>query len=350
MKILAFETSCDDTAVSIVEDGIKVLANIRNTQTQHEDWGGVVPELAARLHADNWKSVLNQCLTEANLTINDIDYIACTQGPGLQSALLTGTTSASFLSLLYQKPLIPVHHIKGHIFSVFLERKISDIKFPNLVLTVSGGHTQMQYWESILDIKTLGSTLDDATGEAFDKTAKMLGLGYPGGPIISEKAKLGNRKKFQLPRIYLDKESLDFSFSGLKSSIYRLTEAEKESNYYKKNNKFSDEFIQDISASFEFTIAKIFIKKINRVLEKFPEIQQISFVGGVSANTYLNQEIVSFLKNRRNNNQTKLITPKKIKYSTDNAAMIASLAYFLVEENPQIAKIQFIDAQARMKF
>ena len=340
MKILAFETSCDDTAIAIIEDGYKVLVNSRITQTEHEKWGGVVPEIAARLHSENWKKLLEDCLAETNLSIEDIDYIACTQGPGLQTSLLTGTTAASFLSLCFQKPLIPVHHIYGHICSGLLEQ-VASPQFPALVLTVSGGHTQMHLWQSFTDLNCLGSTLDDAAGEAFDKVAKMLGLGYPGGPIVSEMAENGDRLKYDLPKIYLAKDSLDFSFSGLKASVYRLIEVQNKTPLSETDFKT---FQADVCASFEYAVGKIFCRKIERVLTQYPEIKSVYFVGGVSANIYLNKIISEFLSLKN----ISLHTPQKIAYSTDNAAMIGSAAYQLLQENPDIAKIQFIDADSRL--
>ena len=336
MKILAFETSCDDTAISIVKDGVEILGATRVSQTAHSEWGGVVPEIAARLHAENWRPVLNQCLHDAQLNLEEVDAIACTQGPGLQTSLLTGTTAAGFLSQMYEKPLIPVHHIHGHLCSVFLERKIEDVLFPNLVLTVSGGHTEMYLWENPTTFKKLGKTLDDACGEAFDKLAKMLELGYPGGPIVSGRAEKGDRTKHKLPFIYLEPDSLDFSFSGLKASCRRLIE---------QQDLITDEFINDLCAIFEYTVGKIFQKKISRVLERYPDIKQVSFVGGVSANRYLNQVLSEFLEAHNKD----LITPKQIEFCTDNASMIASAAYFKYQANPDAAKIQFVEASSRLE-
>lgn len=340
MKILAFETSCDDTAVAIVENGNKVLSNVRITQTEHEKWGGVVPEIAARLHAENWETTLKQCLNQANCTLDEVDYLAVTKGPGLQTSLLTGTTAASFLSLLHRKPLIPVHHVYGHICANFLGRDLDEIKFPIMVLTVSGGHTQMHLWESPTKIKCLGTTLDDAAGEAFDKVAKMLHLGYPGGPIVSKHAEIGDRLKIDFPKIYLTKESLDFSFSGLKASVYRLLE--KNPDWESQENK--DEFIADICASFEYTVGKIFAKKVVRTIERYPEIKQIHFTGGVSANTYLRKILTELCAQ----NNCEFLFPKNLEYSTDNAAMIGAAAYQLITSNSKIGKIQHVDAQSRL--
>ncbi len=347
MKILAFETSCDDTAISIVEDGTKVLSAVRISQCEHNDWGGVVPEIAARLHNENWKKALEDCLKKADLEIKDIDALAVTYGPGLQTSLLTGTTSSSFLSLLEQKPLIPVHHIYGHLTSVFLERNISDIEFPAIGLTVSGGHTDLYFWKNATQLQKIGFTLDDACGEAFDKVAKMLGLGYPGGPIVSDYAEKGEERSIELPKIYLERDSLNFSFSGLKAAVRRVIEKKcgnHELDLSKIEKKDLEKFRSDVCASFQFTVGRIFLKKIERSFQKFPEAKSLYFVGGVSANTYLNKILKNYLQQSRK----KIKRPIKIEYSTDNASMIGSAAYFLYQKNPQIAQVQNIEPNPRL--
>ncbi len=338
MKILAFETSCDDTCVAVVENGTRVLANIRQAQGEHNQYHGVVPEIAARLHAEHWRGVLDQALKEADLKIEDIDAIAVTQGPGLQTSLLNGTTAASFLSLLYQKPLIPVHHIHGHLCSVFLEREISEIQYPCLTLTVSGGHTSFYRCESPTQITQIGQTLDDAAGEAFDKTAKMLGLDYPGGPIVSKLAEEGDDQAYKLPLIVMAKASLDFSFSGLKAAVYRIVHDE--------NFKKTPSEIKNLCASFQSITAKTFQKKLQRALDQYPDTAQVHFVGGVSANTRIREalDVVA-----RAHCDAPLQVPIDMSYCTDNAAMIASAAYFNYQENPACAKTQFIDADSRLK-
>jgi N6-L-threonylcarbamoyladenine synthase len=338
MLILAFETSCDDTAVAVVRNGTEVLSNIRRSQPDHNQYGGVVPEIAARLHADNWKSVLEEALSAAEIHIQDIDAIAVTKGPGLQTSLLTGTSAASFLSTLYQKPIIPVHHILGHLTSTSLDREPDQIIFPNLVLTVSGGHTSIYYRTSHTEVQAIGKTLDDACGEAFDKCAKMLGLGYPGGPIVSDRAKHGDPKKFALPVIMLEKTSLDFSFSGLKASIYRLVEAQKEIG------AIDDTFINDVCTSFEATASKTLTKKILRAIQQFPATKQVHFVGGVSANTVIRQSLNYALVLQ----DIQLLVPKKMTYCTDNAAMIGAAAHYLYQNNPKIACHDIIEAQSRL--
>jgi N6-L-threonylcarbamoyladenine synthase len=346
MKILAFETSCDDTAVAIVENGTTVLSSVRVSQLEHNKYGGVVPEIAARLHSENWRGVMEEAFNFAGFTEKDIDAIAVTNGPGLQTSLLTGTTAASFLSLLWKKPLIPVHHIFGHISSVYLDDKKRGNpakKFPVLVLTVSGGHTEFFLQKTQTKIIRLGGTLDDAAGEAFDKVAKMLGLGYPGGPIVSKRAEKGDRQKFKFPQPMLEKTSLDFSFSGVKSAVYREIEAEKLK--YENFAEFSDEFINNVCASFEQTVTEIFIKKIRRAISANPKVKAVHFVGGVSANNFLRKNLTKFLESQGR----KLRVPSKLEYCTDNAAMIGSAAFWLYEKNPSIAKIKFINANSRLK-
>ena len=351
MLVLGIETSCDDTAVSVVRNGIEVLSNIRESQPEHNDWGGVVPEIAARLHAENWKGVLANALETADVTIDDIDAIAVTQGPGRKTTLLTGTTAGSFLSLLYDKPLIPVQHIIGHMMSVHLGRS-GEVLLPALILTVSGGHTQIHYRggktnnseEGFLDIELVGTTRDDACGEAFDKLSKMLGLGYPGGPIVSKMAEQGNPKGFDLPYIYLEKDSLDFSFSGLKAACRRIVEAEFEQRPRGEDLELDNKFICDLCASFEAVVSRIFLKKLERSLDRYPAIKQIHFVGGVSSNKRLQDDFAVFLQRRG----VEILSPKKMEYCTDNAAMIACAGYFLYQQNLEIAQRQFIDPNARM--
>ena len=336
MKFLAFETSCDDTAIAIVENGTKVLSNIRIPQTEHDEYGGVVPEIAARLHSEAWSVALDQCLEEANLSIQEVDYLAVTSGPGLQTALLNGTTAASFLSLSLNIPLIPIHHIYGHICSVFLERDISDFKFPGLVLVASGGHTDLHLWNNEIELRKLGGTIDDAVGEAFDKTAKMLGLGYPGGPIVSDFSKKGDPEKYDFPRIMLNRDSLDFSFSGLKAAVYR------EVNQFE--DKLSESRIHDICASFQQTVVDTLHKKVERAIEKYPQIKSFHFVGGVSANQAIGDDLNNLCKQRN----LDFFHPLKSEYSTDKPAIKRSPPPFLVKNNPDLAKVQFVGAEPRL--
>ena len=338
MHILSLETSCDDTAVAIVCNGTTVLANEIWGQSEHEQYGGVVPELAARLHAEHWPLVLRYVFAKTELTWDDIDVIAMTQGPGLQTALLNGTVAGSFLGLWKDIPLVPVHHIYGHMCSILLDRKESDLTFPILVLTVSGGHTQFALWKDFTHFEIIGRTLDDAAGEAFDKCAKMLELGYPGGPIVSEKALRGDRKRFDLPRILLEKDSLDFSFSGLKAAVYRIIEIEQETNR-------DDTFVNDVCASFEIAVKDTFVRKVTRALEQYPEVKQLAFVGGVSANAYITEALEGVAQSRGKS----LLTPAKREYSTDNAAMIGAAAHLLMRHGGVIPSVEYIDADPRME-
>ena len=347
MKILAFETSCDDTAVAIVEDGTRVLSNVRVSQIEHSQFGGVVPEIAARLHSENWRGALEKCLEEAQLTVDDVDYIAVTAGPGLQTSLLTGTTAASFLAQFFQKKLIPVQHIRGHINSIILDRDLEEITFPVLVLTVSGGHTDMFLQTSFTDIKCLGGTLDDAAGEAFDKCAKMLGLGYPGGPLVSKAAEKGDQAKFKFPRPLLEKESLDFSFSGIKAAVWREVQGTPSNSPLKKGKEqvFDEQFIADVCASFEQAVVDVFVKKVTRVLARYPDLKAVHFTGGVSANTTIREALEKLCVK---NNMTFRV-PTKFEYCTDNAAMIAAEAFLQYQKDPSIAKVQFVDCDSRLR-
>ena len=355
MKILAFETSCDDTAVAIVEEGTHVLSNVCVSQVEHTQFGGVVPEIAARLHSENWRGALEKCLKEASLSLEDIDYIAVTAGPGLQTSLLTGTTAASFLAQFFHKKIIPVQHIRGHINSIILDRDLDEIEYPAIVLTVSGGHSDIYLQASKTEIKRLGGTLDDAAGEAFDKCAKMLGLGYPGGPLVSKAAENGDEKRFQFPRPYLTKESLDFSFSGIKAAVYREIEREKlrfdsSLNFEQgvsnpiPEEGFDAQYISDVCASFEQAVVDVFVKKVSRTLSRFPLLKSVHFTGGVSANTAIREALASLCAK----NKITFRVPVKLEYCTDNAAMIGAEAFLQFQKNPDIAQSQFVDADPRL--
>ncbi len=325
MKIIAIETSCDETACSIVEDGITVLSNVIYSQVEtHAITGGVVPEVAAREHVLKMLPVLQQALDEANTGWDELEAIAVTQGPGLISSLIIGTQTASIISYIKNKPLIPVQHITGHIYSNWLETN-GAIEFPVLVLTVSGGHNELILMRGHHDFEVLGETRDDAAGEAFDKVARILGLGYPGGPVISRMAENGDRKAFNLPLVMLERDSLDFSFSGLKTAV--MTEV-RALNEEEKDEKF----IADLSASFEETVVTILRDKLIRAMEKHPEIKEIHLAGGVSANKRLRFKVEEILRER--GEKLTLRYPKSISYCTDNAAMIASSGYFLYKKNP----------------
>jgi len=271
---------------------------------------------------------LDECLKESGCSWEDIDALAITKGPGLISSLIIGTETASVISYVKNKPLIPVQHITGHIYSNWLDCE-EEIEFPILILTVSGGHNELVLMRDHHQFEVLGETRDDASGEAFDKVARILGLGYPGGPVISKTAENGDKTAFDLPRAYLEKESLDFSFSGLKTAV--LTEAKEfiKREGLLENDELPEKFKADLSASFQEAVCEVLAKKLYRAYEKYPEVKEIHLAGGVSANLRLREVIGELFKDK-----VKFRHPKSIKYCTDNAAMIASSAYFLNKIRP----------------
>jgi N6-L-threonylcarbamoyladenine synthase len=274
MLILGIETSCDETSVSILNDK-KILSNIISSQLFHSDFGGVVPEIASREHLRNLLSITKQALKEANHNINEIDLIACTSEPGLAGALLIGLNFSKALAFSLNQPFIPVNHIQAHLYSPFLNEE--EIEFPFISLIVSGGHTLLIFVEDFFKHKILGNTLDDAAGEAFDKVAKMLGLAYPGGPIIDKLSKKGNKSYHKFPIANTKENEYDFSFSGIKTSVL----------YHLKNIKFdeikNDVLISDICASFQDAVVNTLFEKTLRASRKF-KTNTISISGGVSAN------------------------------------------------------------------
>ncbi len=291
------------------------------TQQIHEEYGGVVPELASREHQKNIVPVVDAALKKANLNLDDIDAIAFTRGPGLMGSLLVGTSFAKSLGLSLNIPIIEVNHMQAHILSHFIEdANESAPSFPFLCLTVSGGHTQIVKVTAPFELEVLGSTLDDAAGEAFDKTAKILGLGYPGGPVIDALAKNGDPNKFRFSKPRVD--GLDFSFSGLKTSILYFVQKE-----LKTNSSFIEENKEDLSASIQKTIVDILIDKIAKAC-KDENINEVCLAGGVSANSELRNQLQSTgLKKGWN------VYVPKFEYCTDNAAMIAIVGYYSYLEN-----------------
>ena len=309
--ILAIESSCDETSASVCVDG-KILSNVIVNQTIHEKYGGVVPELASRAHLQNIVPAVEEALSTADCQLSSIDAFAFTQSPGLIGALLVGAQFAKSLSLAFDKPLIAVHHMQAHV----LANLIPDNKpaFPFLCLTVSGGHTQIVLCEDYLQMKVIGQTLDDAAGEAFDKSAKLLGLPYPGGPLIDKYAALGDPNKFKFPEPQID--GLDFSFSGLKTAILYFIQNEK-----KKNENFVEENLNDICASIQQRIVSILLNKLKKASEQ-TGIKNICIAGGVSANRGLRRSLEEMGKQ----SGWKTFIPP-FEYCTDNAAMIAITAY-----------------------
>lgn len=310
--IIAIESSCDETSASICVDG-KILSNYIANQTVHEKYGGVVPELASRAHMQNIVPVVDAAIKEAGCNMQDIDAIAFTQAPGLIGSLLVGSQFAKSLSLALDKPLIAVHHMQAHVLANLIDEN-NKPSFPFLCLTVSGGHTQIVLANSPLDLKVIGETIDDAAGEAFDKSAKILGLPYPGGPLIDKYAKEGNPLKFKFAEPQIPE--LNFSFSGLKTSVLYYIQAE-----VKKDEQFIEKNLNDLCASIQHTIINILLKKLNKAVQQ-TGVKSICIAGGVSANTGLRNS----LKEIGNKKGWQTFIPK-FEYCTDNAAMIAITAY-----------------------
>ena len=330
--ILGIESSCDDTSAAILM-GTKILSNFTATQLIHEKYGGAVPELASRAHQENILPVVEAAIEQAGITLNDIQAVAFTQGPGLLGSLVVGTSFAKSFALARNIPLLAVHHMKAHILAHFIDDAGTEKPtFPFLCLTVSGGHTQIVLVESHLKMSILGKTIDDAAGEAFDKAAKMLGFSYPGGPLIDKFAQLGNPDKFSFskPRI----QGLDFSFSGLKTSIlYCICDAKKE------NPNFIEENRNDLCASIQKSIVTILIQKIEKAVQQ-TGIYQVALAGGVSANSELRKVL-----NAKKMDNWKVFIPK-IEYCADNAAMIAITGKYLYDARN--FSTQEVCAKARM--
>ena len=312
--ILAIESSCDDTGAAILK-GKKVLTNIIANQKIHSQYGGVVPELASRAHQQNIIPVVDAAIKSANIQKKEINAIAFTKGPGLLGSLIVGTSFAKSFAMGMNIPLISINHMKAHILAHFIDDNSSVPIFPFLCLTVSGGHTQIVLVKSAIEMEIIGSTIDDAAGEAFDKSAKILGLPYPGGPLIDQIAKKGNINafKFGIPKV----KELDFSFSGLKTSILYNIQSNMQ-----KNPKFIEENLEDLCASIQNSIVDILLNKIIKAINK-TGIKHIAIAGGVSANSYLREQL-NLLSDKKGFN----IYIPKFEYCTDNAAMIGIAGYF----------------------
>ncbi len=303
---LGIETSCDETSVAIVKNGREVISNVISTQIDiHKKYGGVVPEIASRNHVENITFVVKEALQKANINLTDIDIIACTYGPGLVGALLVGLSTAKAMAYALKKPLVGVHHIEGHIAANYITHK--ELTPPYLCLVVSGGHSHLVYVKDYTKFEILGKTRDDAVGEAFDKVSRTIGLGYPGGPVIDAKAKEG-KPIYKLPRTHF--ENLDFSFSGVKTAVINLVNKEKELN------------INDLCASFEEAVTDVLVENVLKAVEQI-KVSKIAIAGGVSANSYLRSRMqkIGAMHN------LKVYYPDLI-LCTDNAAMIASAAYY----------------------
>ncbi len=330
--ILAIESSCDETSTSIIRKG-KILNNIVATQSVHENYGGVVPELASRAHQQNIVPVVSQALEQAGLNKSDLSAVAYTKGPGLLGALLVGASFAKSMAYALDIPLIGVHHMKAHILAHFIEEPRP--AFPFLCLTVSGGHTQIVRVNSPLEMEVIGTTKDDAVGEAFDKTAKMLGLPYPGGPLVDRYAQNGDGERFEFP--LSEMPGLSYSFSGIKTAVLYFLRAEvaKDPDFIEKN-------IQDICASVQFTLVKMLLQKLKKA-SKQTGIKEIAIAGGVSANSGLRSALEAHKEKFRWN-----VYVPAFEYCTDNAAMIAMAAHFLYEK--EIFEDIESSAEARLPF
>ena len=332
--ILGIESSCDDTAASVIHNG-KILSNVIASQKIHEEYGGVVPELASRAHQQNIVPVVHQALKKAKITKEQLHAIAFTRGPGLMGSLLVGTSFAKSLAYGLNIPLIDVNHMQAHILAHFIDEEgFEKPPFPFLAMTISGGHTQIVKVESHFNMTVIGETIDDAVGEAFDKSGKILGLGYPAGPEIDKRAKLGNPKAYQFTKPKV--AGLNFSFSGLKTAILYFIQRE-----VKASPNFIEEHLNDICASIQYTIIGILIDKL-KLATKQTGIKHIAIGGGVSANSGIRQA----LKNGEQKFGWTTYVPK-FEFTTDNAAMIAIVGYLKYLEG-DFAE-QSVMASARLK-
>ena len=309
--ILAIETSCDDTSVAVLKNK-KVLSNIVSSQKIHKIFGGVVPEIASREHDRLIIPVLNEAIKESKIKLNDIDAVAYTRGPGLLGSLLVGTSFAKSLAFSLNIPLLEINHMQAHILSIYIDDNPEKPKFPFIALTVSGGHTQLVFVNSPFDFAEIGTTLDDAAGEAFDKSGKIMNLDYPAGPKIDKLALKGDVNKFKFPKPNV--KGLNFSFSGLKTNFKNFISNQPDD--FVKNN------INDLCASLQSTIVRILIDKIIKARDQY-QINEFVICGGVSANSYLRKELKGLIESE----SIKTYVPK-INYSTDNAAMIGINGYF----------------------
>ena len=311
--ILAIETSCDETSAAIIKSGQEVMSNIISSQIDlHKKYGGVVPEIASRKHIEKINPVIEEALEQAKITLDQVDAIAVTYGPGLVGALLVGVAEAKALAYSLNKPLIGVHHIEGHIAANYIENK--SLKPPYLCLVVSGGHTHLVKINDYSEYEILGKTRDDAVGEAFDKVARAIGLGYPGGPKIDELAKQGDEKAIAFPRVYLESDSLDFSFSGIKSAVLN----------YLNGCHMKEETIDtaNVAASFQEAVVEVLVNKTIMAVKK-SALNKVALAGGVACNSSLREKMYQACKKEG----IDLYYPSPI-YCTDNAAMIGIAAYY----------------------
>ena len=314
--ILAVESSCDETSISVIQNGTTILSNIVLSQIDsHKRFGGVVPEVASRHHVEGITTTIDEALKDADVTMEDIHAVAVTQGPGLIGALLVGINAAKALAFAYDKPLIPVHHIAGHIYANHLEEPL---QFPLIALIVSGGHTELIYMKDHLNFEIIGETRDDAVGEAYDKVARTIGLSYPGGPQVDKLAATGN-DTYDFPRVWLDKESYDFSFSGLKSAVIN-----KLHNQRQKQQEIN---IADVATSFQNSVIEVLVGKALQACADY-NVSDLIVAGGVASNKGLRTALTEQCEQQ----DIKLSIPS-VKLCTDNAAMIGAAGHYLYLEN-----------------
>lgn len=313
MIVLGVESSCDETSVAIVKDGKEILSNVVSSQIDiHKEYGGVVPEIASRCHTERITLVFEEALKAAKLEPKDIDLVAVTQGPGLIGALLIGIGAAQAFAYAHKIPIIGVNHIAGHIYANNIE---NDLKFPLLSLVVSGGHTELVLMKAHNDFEVLGQTLDDAVGETYDKVGRVINVEYPGGPVIDKMAFLG-KDTYNFPRVYLDKQGFDFSFSGLKSAVINFVHNKNQRN--EEINKY------DLARSFQESVTDVLVYKTHEAAKKY-NVKQIIIAGGVAANKGLREKLLNTITDFE-------ICMPSIKYCTDNAAMIAICGYYVQDK------------------
>lgn len=318
MYILSVETSCDETSVSITKDGKEVLSNVVLSQIKiHEKFGGVVPEIASRSHIESMLYIFDEAIRTANIKVKDIDLVAVTQGPGLIGSLLVGINAATAFAYANQLPIVGVNHLLGHIYAAQIE---NEMKFPALTLLVSGGHTELLLVKDHMQIELLGTTLDDAVGEAYDKVARLLGLSYPGGPVVDKLAHLG-KPTYTLPKPFLKNEPYNFSFSGLKSAVLNLIHNTKQ--------RGEEIHTENLCASFQDVVTEVLVEKTHNAAKTLG-VKQIIVAGGVAANKGLRERLQQSITD------FEVIIPS-FKYCTDNAAMIGIAAYYQVNgKKPQL--------------
>lgn len=313
--ILAIETSCDETAAAVIKDGKEILSNVVSSQMEsHKRFGGVVPEIASRHHVEQVTFIIEEALREANVTFRDLSAIAVTEGPGLVGALLIGVQAAKALAFAHQLPLIGVHHIAGHIYA---NQLVKEMKFPLIALVVSGGHTELIYMKEHGHFQVIGETRDDAVGEAYDKVARTLGLEYPGGPHIDRLAQKG-KVTIDFPRAWLEPDSYDFSFSGLKSAVINVVHNARQRNEELK--------IEDVAASFQASVIDVLVTKTKRAVKEYG-VKQLLVAGGVAANSGLRKA----LEEQFADTDVEIVIPP-ISLCTDNAAMIGAAASILLQK------------------